>query len=70
MFSLDDDLLRKSRDYAQSRGISLNRLMRDLLSDAVEDGYHEALQRAFAEADRMHFKLDGPILGREERNAR
>lgn len=33
--SIDDELLNRGRDYAQSRGTSLNSLVRKLLADAV-----------------------------------
>lgn len=33
--SIDDELLKRGRDYAQSRGTSLNSLVRKLLTDVV-----------------------------------
>jgi hypothetical protein len=67
--SLDDELLRKSREFANKHGKSFNELIRDVLRGVV-DNSHDAVSTAFERADRLNLRLDGPIPDREERVAR
>ena len=66
--SLDGHLLEKSQEFARAQGTSFEDLVSALLRETVDDRQAQ-LQQAWAYADRMHLRLEGPIPSRYERNA-
>lgn len=66
--SIDDDVLRRCRAYAEAHGISLNALIRELLERAVpvapdDDAAEEEL---FELMDRLKVSLKGKRWTRDE----
>lgn len=49
--SFDEDLLKKSREYAKKNGISLNKLIRELLNKTVENNSTDWLDECFKVMD-------------------
>ena len=62
--SIDEKLLRKGRDYASSRGKSLNALVRDLLTDLTSSSEAEVtamisrLRSSSGDSKGMSFKRE------------
>jgi hypothetical protein len=68
--ALDDGLLTKSREYAARSGTSLNALIKDLLSDAVEPQQSTWFDDFCNIADKAHGNSNGWKFNREETHLR
>ena len=64
--SIDDDLLKKSRDYAVKHDISLNSLIRTLLKKTVESGSGLWLDECFTLMDQLRADSGGQKWRRSE----
>jgi len=64
--SIDDNLLKKSRKYAQSHGTSLNSLIRDFLKEKVENSSTNWLDECFNLMDRAKGNSEGKKWNRED----
>ena len=65
--SIEDDLLKKSRKYAQAHDVSLNRLVRRLLKQTVlENQNAERLEECFDLADKANGHSRGKAWKRED----
>jgi metal-responsive CopG/Arc/MetJ family transcriptional regulator len=62
--SLPDDLLEKSREYAQRHRTTLNDLVRKLLREKVERNQEDPLTALFAEMDEIEIKE--PIIWKRD----
>lgn len=69
-FSLDDELLVKSRAYAAQRGTTLNQLVRDLLSEKVTPLAGESMTALFEWVDEKAISTDGVPLTRDQAHER
>jgi plasmid stability protein len=65
--SIDDDVLRRCRAYAESHGISLNALIRELLERAVPATSDDTVDdELFALMDELKVSLKGKRWTRDE----
>lgn len=64
--SVDKDLLKKGRKYAQKKGKSLNSLIRELLTKEVEGKNSEWLDQFFELMDKANANSKGRKWNREE----
>ena len=66
--SLPDDLLRRSREYAQQHGTSLNELIRNLLKRQVSPNESDPIQKLKNNTQRLatRQKRRGEVPGRLE----
>lgn len=64
--SIDEELLRAGRQYAQARDETLNRLVRKLLAQTVLDEDAAWLEECFALMDRARAGSEGRTWGWEE----
>ncbi|MFO7447952.1 MAG: DUF6364 family protein [Ignavibacteriaceae bacterium] len=64
--SIDENLLKKSRKYAQKRGKSLNSLVRDLLNRELEERDSIWLDEVFLLMDKTKANSKGQKWSREE----
>lgn len=64
--SIEDDLLKKGRKYAQKHNTSLNALIRRLLRKTVESGSDHWLEECFSLMDHAGINSDGKKWKREE----
>lgn len=64
--SIDENLLKKSRDYAKSKGISLNNLVRELLSKTVQNNSTDWLDECFKVMDKSSANSYGKKWKRED----
>jgi plasmid stability protein len=64
--SLDDDLLKAGRKYAQKHQTSMNALIRKLLSQAVTDDSNEWIEECFRLMDRTGANSKGLKWKRED----
>jgi plasmid stability protein len=56
--AIDEQLLKKGREYAQSHGVSLNALIRDLLRQTV-DSPRNWVDDTFAQMDKLEADSHG-----------
>lgn len=64
--SIDEELLRSSREYAQNHGESLNGLVRKLLAQTVVNADVHWLEECFALMDRAQASSGGRRWSRED----
>lgn len=64
--SIDDELLRAGRQYAQEHGETLNGLVRKLLAQTVLNGDTHWLDECFALMDRAEGRSAGRTWSRED----
>ena len=64
--SIGEKLLKKSRKYAEKRGTSLNALIRDLLTDKVDQNSEQWIQELFDFADKKSGNSSGKKWKRED----
>jgi len=64
--SLNDDLLKKSRKYAEEHNTSLNDLIRTLLLKTVENNQRQNIDELLNLMDKNSFSLKGKKFSREE----
>jgi hypothetical protein len=57
--SIDEDLLKEGRKYAQKHKISFNSLMRRLLATAVQEGSSDWTENFFQLADEINYRSGG-----------
>ncbi len=64
--SIDDDLLKSSREYAKKHDISLNALLRKLLNQTVSNESGQWLDECFELMDRTNGNSNGEKWSRED----
>lgn len=64
--SLDDDLIKESRDYAKKHNTSLNNLIRVLLKKTVSSSGSNWLDECFRLMDQANINSDGLKWSRED----
>jgi plasmid stability protein len=64
--SLDEELLKKSREYARLHHTSLNHMVREILKEKVENRSSGWLEEAFGIMDGMKVKRTGTAWKRED----
>ena len=64
--SIDEDLLKAGRRYAQDHNTSLNALVRDLLAGTVKKSSGDRLQELFRIADKAGWSSKGKKWKRED----
>lgn len=63
--SIDEKLLRKSREYARRQHLSLNALIRKLLEDKVQENHRDQLEACFELMDKANVSSEGKKWTRE-----
>ena len=58
--SLDERTLDECRKYARDRGMSMNALIREAILRTISLGAHDKVEEAFALADKLNLKSEGP----------
>lgn len=58
--SLDEGMLEASRRFAQENGLSLNELIRKLLSETIRPAETDWLQASFLRADQQNWRSTAP----------
>ena len=64
--SLPDDLLRKSREYAEKHGTSLNQFVRDLLSKVLQNEEKSTIEKLLEKSERFSVNTDNYKWNRDE----
>jgi ribonuclease D len=64
--SFNEDLLKKSRKYAKEKGISLNSLIRELLTKTIQNNSTEWLDDCFKIMDKSAANSYGEYWKRED----
>lgn len=64
--SIDDKLLKQSREYAQERGLSLNALIRQFLIETVENQSTRWLDECFSLMDKTQADSKGEKWKRQD----
>lgn len=64
--SIDDDLLKSSREYAKKHNISLNTLLRKLLNQTITNESGQWLDECFSLMDRANGNSKGEKWKRED----
>lgn len=64
--SIPEELLRKSREYAQKHGTSLNEFIRTLLRQAVTPPGNDPVQKLIDNSDRLKVSTKGWKWNRDE----
>ncbi len=64
--SLEKELIEKGREYARKKGTSLNNLIRELLSNAVDNNSHAWFDSAIELMDKINLDSKGKKWTREE----
>ena len=64
--SLEDDLLKSGRQYAENHGTSVNALIRRLLEQTVRPSRSDWVEECFALMDRANAHSNGQKWSREE----
>lgn len=64
--SINDEILKKGRDYAKCHGTSLNQMIRDLLEKSVSQGSTDWLDACFKKMDSLKLKPTAKSWRRED----
>ena len=64
--SIDEKILKTSREYAKKHGMSLNALIRRMLEQRVTRSGSEWLEECFETMDRLDVRSDGTSWSRED----
>lgn len=64
--SLPDDLLKKSREYAEKHGTTLNEFIRTLLKQAVNPAGNDPIQQLINNSQRLEVTTKGWKWNRED----
>lgn len=68
--AIDEQLLKKSREYAKKHKLSLNALIRQLLEERVLENREQRLAAGFALMDQVSVSSEGSGWTREELHER
>ncbi len=68
--SMDERLLARGREYARTKGTTLNQLIQDLLEREVSESGGSAIESMFENAKRLGVRSKSGYLTREEAHER